>query len=143
MNTTKILHLSDLHFGNRFSESKWSALNSHVERSRPDAVVITGDLVNSPWRWELKAAKTRLDQLAAALNPSGKAQKVCEIFLVPGNHDTRILGLVAVDWLEHVALIFLILSNWFAWSQSFLPATLLFAPALFLCVLRGLVSSPV
>jgi 3',5'-cyclic AMP phosphodiesterase CpdA len=140
MNATRILHLTDLHFGYRFSQGKWDAIATHVEKNRPDAVVITGDLVNSPWRWELKAARQRLEALSGVLNPAGKVQQKCEIFLVPGNHDTRISGLIALDWLVLGALVLFGAGAWLAWRQLWGPASVMLVPALLLGMLRAMVS---
>jgi hypothetical protein len=93
-----ILHLSDLHFGMQFVKDKWDEVLHIAKSVRPDLVVVTGDLVESPWRWRLKTAKNRVAALRDALRTStGKAdlQLVC----VPGNHDTRIQGVFPVPWL--------------------------------------------
>jgi Calcineurin-like phosphoesterase len=65
----RVLHLSDLHFGLRFQIDKWQALREKARELAPDLVVVTGDLVNTPWFWMLKRARAELKDLHAHLNP--------------------------------------------------------------------------
>ena len=52
MDDVKILHISDTHFGAR-DERKRSALVEHARDFSPDVVVLTGDVFNSPLRFNL------------------------------------------------------------------------------------------
>jgi predicted MPP superfamily phosphohydrolase len=44
----QIMHISDLHFGWRFRKPKWQHLLAAAKNIKPDFVIITGDLVNTP-----------------------------------------------------------------------------------------------
>jgi len=138
-----ILHLSDLHFGMRFQPDKWEALKNKAKELAPDLVVITGDLVNTPWRWMVAEARRHLGELVTLLQdpmpvdgspasvpaispspgspgaPQSSAQSEGvaratppprEIWVVPGNHDTRITGLVPVQWLVPITIAALVLA---------------------------------
>ncbi|MDP8984400.1 MAG: metallophosphoesterase [Pseudomonadota bacterium] len=104
----RILHLSDLHFGLQFQTDKWQALKDKARELKPDLVVVTGDLVNTPWFWMLSKAGAGLRELYAHLNPAistaTAAAPPCEVWVIPGNHDTRISGLLPVQWLWPLAL---------------------------------------
>ncbi|WP_295751519.1 metallophosphoesterase [Undibacterium sp.] len=104
MKETLILHISDLHFGSGFSKEKWSQISGLCEKKEtaPDLVIITGDVVNHPFRYRLKKAKAGLDELQ-------KTFQVClnreiPFVYVPGNHDARIFGLFPLYWLFFLSL---------------------------------------
>jgi len=109
----RILHMSDLHFGWQFQIDKWQALKNQARDAKPDLVMITGDLVNTPWFWMLKRARAGIEDLHALLNPptpplvpgdpTAAVIPPCEIWVIPGNHDTRITGLLPVQWLIGMA----------------------------------------
>ena len=63
----RLLHISDLHFGSQFQWSKWELLKQTAKGLDPDLVVVTGDVVNTPWRWMLKRARAQLEALATEL----------------------------------------------------------------------------
>jgi len=121
--SAKILHISDLHFGAGFNGPKWTNLLSQAQQIRPDFVIVTGDLVNTPWFWMLRQAKCRLDELATELKFDDGTD--CEVWTIAGNHDTRITGLFPVKWLKWVSLISAILAvaAWFL-SRVILPSWL-------------------
>ena len=93
----RILHISDLHFGHRFQSAKWTSLLDCAKSLAPDVVVVTGDLVNTPLVWMLSRAKRGLEELQKELNN-------VDIWVIPGNHDTRITGLLPVGWLFGIAV---------------------------------------
>jgi 3',5'-cyclic AMP phosphodiesterase CpdA len=71
-----IVHISDLHFGWPYVEEVGEAVLGTIEEVRPEAVVVSGDLVQRgdfPRLWE--QAKTFLSRLARPF------------LVVPGNHD--------------------------------------------------------
>src|SRR6267142_4174280 len=92
----RILHLSDLHFGTGFDKDAWKNVRDKAREKTPNLVIITGDLVNSPWRWRMKWAKRELADLKTSLR--------CDVIVVPGNHDTRVLGLFPIRWIERIVL---------------------------------------
>ncbi|CAB3772720.1 hypothetical protein B7G54_23235 [Burkholderia puraquae] len=95
---TTVMHVSDLHFGYRFDNILWKDVVRRAVSIRPDLIIVTGDVVNTPWRLAVKRAGERLIELRDRLRlETGKHH--LEIFVVPGNHDTRISGLFPIQWL--------------------------------------------
>jgi hypothetical protein len=88
-----ILHLSDLHFGAKGQRQVWDSLRDYINGRldpRPDLVVVTGDIVDTPSPDSLKLAREQIGLLAA-----GHKRR----FLVcPGNHDRHWRG-NATAWL--------------------------------------------
>ena len=91
----RVLHVSDLHFGLRFVPDKWRELLHIATFEKPDLVVVTGDLVESPWRWRLKTAKAGLLQLRDALHDSAGRESL-QLICIAGNHETCLQGLYPV-----------------------------------------------
>lgn len=85
MTAASILHMSDLHFGSPGQEAVWNSLKTFInERLKPDLVVVTGDIVDTPSPEAFKNACDSLKQIQA--NHRRK-------FLVcPGNHDRHWRG---------------------------------------------------
>jgi len=81
---TRIAHLSDLHFGKDFDDAAWGAVSETVTNEKPQLIIVSGDLVDSPDPDHLYRAKKELEKLAE------KAQ--ARLFVVPGNHDVFYLG---------------------------------------------------
>ena len=72
---TRILHVSDLHFGTREDPAMERALAALVERTSPELVIATGDLTHRGRRSEHERAARFLRSLGLPL------------FAIPGNHD--------------------------------------------------------
>jgi 3',5'-cyclic AMP phosphodiesterase CpdA len=72
---TRILHLSDLHFGRAQSPALHEALRRLTENVEPELVVASGDLAQRGRRHELEASAQLLRSLDRPL------------LVVPGNHD--------------------------------------------------------
>jgi len=72
---TRILHLSDLHFGAREDAAIRDAIGAFVAQSQPDLIVATGDLTH-------RGRGAQHDQAAAFLRGLG-----APVVAVPGNHD--------------------------------------------------------
>lgn len=137
-----ILHISDLHFGFHFNESKWLDLKNTALEAKPDLVVITGDLVNTPWRWVLDRVKSELSQFATEL--SDVKDSIVHIRVIPGNHDTRISGLFPITWLTWFALVMVILFTWLRSETTGLPPWLSWGCLVFTVValvFRGLMTT--
>lgn len=98
----RLLHISDLHIGWNFQIARWEDLLQVCRKQRPDLIVITGDLVNTPWRWLIPKVRAKLNQLATH---SGSEDPTVPVWTVPGNHDTRLSGVFPVGWLSPTALI--------------------------------------
>ena len=77
-----IAHLSDLHFG-RVDPATLPALQTALMASRPDVLVVSGDLTQRARRREFDAARGFLDSL-----PFPQV-------VVPGNHDVPLYNVVA------------------------------------------------
>jgi len=103
LRVAKILHISDLHFGWSFDDGKWDEMQHLAAQIRPDLILVTGDLVESPWRWRLATAKESLLKFREALRTITGKQDL-EVLCVPGNHDTRIQGVFPVRWLMPLVL---------------------------------------
>lgn len=94
--TFRILHISDLHFGRQFNKPLWDYFTTLAKNLAPHLVVVTGDLVDTPVRRQLKKAKGALDNLLAEIKANGGAD-TCALLVIPGNHDTRLTGLIPVS----------------------------------------------
>src|SRR5579862_3769041 len=104
-----ILHLSDLHAGRGFQESRWNDLLGRLGvEVVPRVVILSGDLVNSPTRSEFQRAKQRIGELREKC-PNA------EFVVLPGNHDTRIWGILRVPqvrrWLLAIVALFLVVAG--------------------------------
>ena len=74
---TRIVHLSDLHFG-AHDDRLVEAVESHVDELKPDLVVISGDFTQRARTEQFKEACEFLD---------GLRERGHEVLGVPGNHD--------------------------------------------------------
>jgi len=72
---TRILHLSDLHFGARDDPAIHEAIGAFVARTQPELIVATGDLTH-------RGRPAQHDRAAAFLRGLGTP-----VVAVPGNHD--------------------------------------------------------
>jgi 3',5'-cyclic AMP phosphodiesterase CpdA len=70
-----ILHVSDLHFGERHADGRADALLQVIGRTRPTVVVVSGDLTRRARSREFRDARAFLDRIERPL------------VVVPGNHD--------------------------------------------------------
>jgi Calcineurin-like phosphoesterase len=121
ISSLKILHLSDLHLGWRFEKSNWRQLLGAAKDAKPDLVLVTGDLVNTPWFWMLKKARKALDQLSTELAHTDGSK--CTVWVVPGNHDTRVMGIFPIRWLLPASLIAAIVGAIVWWLVEALGTT--------------------
>ncbi|SDD96168.1 metallophosphoesterase family protein [Paraburkholderia lycopersici] len=114
-----ILHLSDLHFGRGFQEDKWNDALEKAVAAHPDIVIVTGDLVNSPWRWQVPKVFNELTSFRNTLRE--RTGNEVEMLLVPGNHDTRFSGVLPLQWLTWIALALLLTGAILAWRSFHSP----------------------
>lgn len=101
---TTVLHVSDLHFGYRFDNVLWQDVVRRARAIQPDLIVVTGDLVNTPYHRDIDRSVDKLIQLRDSLRvETGKAH--LELVAIPGNHDTRVSGVFPVIWLLPTSLV--------------------------------------
>jgi 3',5'-cyclic AMP phosphodiesterase CpdA len=79
--TTRIAHLSDIHFGGELAEATEAALGA-VDAFDPTFVAVTGDLTLNGLPREFRAARSWLDRFRQPL------------VVTPGNHDTPYWNLI-------------------------------------------------
>ena len=84
-----LAHISDLHFG-RLDPSIVPALQASIVASRPDVIVVSGDLTQRARDEQFAAARRFLDSLPGAR------------IVVPGNHDVPLYNVFA-RWLSPLA----------------------------------------
>jgi predicted phosphodiesterase len=77
----RIVHLSDIHFGFNGPDAVWSELVSVVTALQPSAILITGDIVNTPKPSLFEKAKLALEEFGNT-----------PIMICPGNHDRHFFG---------------------------------------------------
>jgi UDP-2,3-diacylglucosamine pyrophosphatase LpxH len=89
-NSTKILHLSDLHFGTSDQATRWSSqlvedlkMNLHINKL--DGLILSGDIANKSTSEEYQAARQFINKFLESFPLNQK-----QIIIVPGNHD--------IDW---------------------------------------------
>ena len=101
----KLLHLSDLHFGVTFDPSLWDYVGKVLAGTdRPNVIVVTGDLVDTPSFFMLALARNELQALSTAWCSSGDS---CELLVIPGNHDVGIFGnWAAPPWRSKFRIVF-------------------------------------
>ena len=74
--TTRILHISDLHFGPLFLPVVAEVLMETIQSLNPDAMVVSGDLTQRAKRYQFKEARQFLDRMGDL-----------PMLVIPGNHD--------------------------------------------------------
>lgn len=84
-----IMHLSDLHFGVGEQEACWSLVARCIEAYKPELVVITGDIAQSPNAHFYESANRKLRELG-----------VSKVRVCAGNHDRFPMGLNAGRWIR-------------------------------------------
>jgi 3',5'-cyclic AMP phosphodiesterase CpdA len=82
---TRILHVSDLHFGRPAVRERLESLKEAIAGLAPDAIAVSGDLTQRCAKSEFIEARRYLDEIG----------EIAPYVVVPGNHDIRWLGAVA------------------------------------------------
>jgi 3',5'-cyclic AMP phosphodiesterase CpdA len=72
-----VFHCSDLHFGHPAVPEQYEAIESLIQESRFDVVVISGDLTQRARSGEFQRARAFIRH----------AERVSKVIVVPGNHD--------------------------------------------------------
>ena len=81
--TTRILHISDLHFGPPFVPAVADALLQTIPLIEPDVIVISGDLTQRAKRHQFEQARAFFDRLQPV-----------PLLVIPGNHDVPLWRVV-------------------------------------------------
>ncbi len=76
----RLVHMSDIHFG-AVDHTALDAVAAYVDRTRPDALVIAGDITQNGRQREFRSARAWLEGLGV------------QCIVAPGNHDTPALHL--------------------------------------------------
>ncbi len=76
-----VAHCSDLHFGSGFMPKRAEALILHINETKPDLVVVSGDLTMRARSEQFQAARAFMLQINAPL------------LVIPGNHDVPLYNL--------------------------------------------------
>ncbi|HEU4564445.1 MAG TPA: metallophosphoesterase [Gemmatimonadaceae bacterium] len=76
---TRVLHLSDLHFGKPAVPEQIESIEALIQRERFDVVAVSGDVSQRALSGEMQRARAFLRH----------ARLVSETIVVPGNHDVR------------------------------------------------------
>lgn len=77
MNTVRLLHISDLHFGRPAVPAQIDAIEDHIAATRYDVVAISGDVSQRSRAGEFQRARAFIRD----------ALRVSRVICVPGNHD--------------------------------------------------------
>ena len=75
----RLMHISDLHF-NKIDLEKVTAFKSDLSEFKPSIIVITGDLIHSPW------SISNFDKAKEFVNYL--EQKTGKVIIALGNHET-------------------------------------------------------
>jgi 3',5'-cyclic AMP phosphodiesterase CpdA len=76
---TRILHLSDLHFGKPAVPAQIEAIEELIQSAKFDVVALSGDVSQRALSGEMQRARAFIRD----------ARRVSEVIVVPGNHDVR------------------------------------------------------
>src|ERR1043166_4616699 len=77
----RLIHLSDIHFGFTEEDTLWERLVAFIKSLSPSAILISGDIVDTPKRRLFEKAKTALESFGAV-----------PLLVCPGNHDRHLWG---------------------------------------------------
>lgn len=77
--STRILHISDLHFGPPFVPAVAAALLQTIPSLAPDAIVASGDITQRAKRYQFEQARQFFDRLPDV-----------PLLVIPGNHDVAL-----------------------------------------------------
>lgn len=81
----KIIHLSDIHFGEKtFSKDLIYKVLSQLRKEKPDLIIVSGDITQNGYKYEYEMMKKFIERLIY----------IAKTFVVPGNHDARNVGLI-------------------------------------------------
>jgi 3',5'-cyclic AMP phosphodiesterase CpdA len=82
---TRLVHVSDLHFGRPAVAERLNGLRELIRELDPDGLAVSGDLTQRCSNREFRMAREYLDSIG----------EIAPYVVIPGNHDIRWLGAVA------------------------------------------------
>jgi len=77
-----IAHISDIHYGRELNKNDLKKIINMVNKTEPDIVVLTGDLIDKDTKMTTNMTKTVTDILSKVKASSGK-------YAISGNHDIK------------------------------------------------------
>ena len=77
-----VAHISDTHFSGRYKPGRINAVIRSINKTKPDLIVFTGDLMDNYQTWPTKYTKRLVAKLSKLSAPMGKVA-------VLGNHDYK------------------------------------------------------
>src|SRR5919109_1853067 len=77
----QIVQISDLHFGGLFIQSVFDAVVDEVNKLKPDAIIVTGDLTDDGLLIQFEKARNELKRFSCP-----------NMIVIAGNHDYRHTG---------------------------------------------------
>lgn len=91
-----IAHISDLHINRSVDRGVvLDMLESLLAKVKPDVLIVSGDLANQPFPWQMKRAARRVQKIVKACG--------CKTHVViPGNHDYKVGGNVGLGRLSRI-----------------------------------------
>src|SRR5262245_61140644 len=103
METVRIAHISDLHFGCAANhQDTWRHLRQHLEDdTQPDLILVTGDLADTVDIALYDDAKNQLDLLSREIARKRQQRDPVPYYVCAGNHDRHLTGLAeagVVTW---------------------------------------------
>ena len=125
----RLAHISDLHFASDWpwpppaerEQEDWAVRLTHLKRDlleqKPHALMVTGDIADNA-AWELtdgdlgQAWDNALDFLHDVVDGLHPGERDDRIFVVPGNHDVRVLGNISRARLQQVSA-----NRFFRWAR--------------------------
>lgn len=102
---TIVAQISDLHFtsSTNWKTDEWKALGDDLASQRIDLLAVTGDLIDSSVRDNLKrrvnSAFDRVLEFLLSLCERLKIDPAVALSVVPGNHDFRLKGIYVPRWI--------------------------------------------
>jgi len=90
-----IVQISDLHMNRKVDKSIIKMLNSIIVEVNPDILIVSGDLANQPFPWQMKRAARVVREIEQSARPS-------RTIVIPGNHDYKLWGSVGLRRLTRI-----------------------------------------
>lgn len=118
----RIVHLSDIHVGSNFDTDLWGTIRVRVPELRPNVIIVSGDLIDTPRFTSFRRARLLLEELRSKCPQINSKPPI--LLTVPGNHDLAFYGNDisgalprSIQWLvKPIVALLLIIAN-VCWSK--------------------------